>query len=180
MKSRFILMSTAWSLLAFGCQTAIAANTPFHAPATAHAYQVRAVLERAARALQSYIALCKAHDREELMHVVTRDLTIEHLPANGRAQPAEAAARTHPCASARALSVTGQLADLWIFPTDSADTVIAEFKLLPAERRAGLSRDHLLLLVMRGGRIARLRVFVPTFLRATAHKRLMADLSSMH
>lgn len=177
MRSRLILMGAAWLLLVFGCEYTVAANATFHSPATVQAYQDQDVLERAAHALQRYVALCRRHERKDLTHFVTSDLAVEYLTASAGivAPAADLTAFPDPCIGARALAGSGQLSDLWVFPTDAPDAVYVEFGLNRGDRPDATSADHVAMLVMRRGRIARLRIFVPAYDHATRRERLPAE-----
>lgn len=177
-RQRFILMMGAvCTLLAFGGKYAVAATAAFHSPATVQAYQDQDVLDRAAHALETYVALCRLGGREDLTHLVTRDLNVEYLSASaGVIEPvADRATPTDLCIGARALAGSDHLSDLWVFPSDAPDAVYVEFGLNRGDRQHATSADHAAMLVMHGGRIASLRIFVPAYDRAVRRERLPAE-----
>jgi hypothetical protein len=179
MRSQFILTVAAWSLLVFGSEYAVAANATFHSPATAQANQDRDLLERAAYALERYVAVCRLHERRDLTHLVTRHLAVEYLSASaGIVRPAaDLTASPDLCVGARALAGSGQLSDLWVFPTDAPDAVYVQFGLNAGDRPNATSADHVAMLIMHGDRIASLRIFVPAYDHATGRERLVAERS---
>jgi hypothetical protein len=176
MRSRLIVMGAAWSLLAFRLDCAVAATAPVRSPATAQEFQDKDVLERAAQALESYVALCRAHDRKEAMNWVTRRLAVEYLSANaGIVEPtADLIAFPDPCLGARDLAGSGHLSDLWVLPTGARDSVYVEFALNGKGRRIATSADHVAMLIRHGSRIASVRIFLPAYDQARRHDRLRA------
>ena len=161
MKYTFAIATAASMLLALGSPRGFASEVQFKAPATVQAQQSAELLDRAAHALNDYLTACARSDQEGAARAITSDAVIEYpLAGSGMYLTVDATPTGNYHGHAFPLGIAVRhISNLWVFPTDDADTVFVQFSLTSNEAAITESADHLALVQMRRNHIARMRVF---------------------
>jgi ketosteroid isomerase-like protein len=156
MKSPGILVATAATLLALGSTHIFAGEPVYNSPNTAQARDASDLLQRGARAISAYVSACAQHKWQRLDETITPDAVFEYLQADpGTYLTLDAIAVDDYCkALDKGLHVTASRT----FPTNDPNSMFVEYEAKPDESSTKVD-EHLVLLTMRGGKIARIRDF---------------------
>jgi len=164
MKMRSILVAA----LAAGASTFVCADSgraPAHVPHTLAATRSAGVVARADHAFSAYLAASSSQDVRELNNALTDDAKVEYAsqtPGTYRTVDGYSLLAEAEDTAVRA-SAMDRVSNVWIFPTGDANAVFVQYETTSdstvfqgAEKKA-----HLVLLEMRGDRIAWMRSFGP-------------------
>jgi hypothetical protein len=129
--------------------------------ATSHTRQgaKRPNLQRAQHAVNSLYAACRQHDLRGVEAALTTDGVMAYaLEEVGTYLAVDAEALSALCADhAEGLDSNANLTDFWIFPTAEANTVFIQYRASEGAESSNSTRDHLVVVEMRGDRISKLR-----------------------
>jgi cytochrome c len=140
--------------LALGAQAAMCADNKPHVPGTAAAQTAAKLISRAERAINGFVAACEARDAQALNNVTTSQVRVEYaLDEPGTYLSMDASSLLAACAGNGASS---RVSNLWIFPTNDANTVFVQYDAQSTETG---SHGQLALVELKGDRIARMLNF---------------------
>lgn len=130
-----------------------------HTPQTPEGKRAAGLSARAEQAFAAYVAAWSSGEAGALSDVVTEDAVIEYaLPRPGSFLTVDVDTASAVCATETAALEPRQLANLWIFPAPDEKTVFIHYDTAGASTRAASAAEQqLLMLEMRGKRIARIR-----------------------
>lgn len=147
------------ALLASTSAIAVAADVPAHVPQTENARLRAELVARVERAIKGYVSACAGRDADGLAAVTTSDLRMEFpLGEPGTWFGADATALLELCGSAARSGDSPIVENLWVFPTADDETVFVQYDAPVADSGPG-NRRQLVLVTMRGERIARITSF---------------------
>jgi hypothetical protein len=155
--------------LVVAASAAVCADAPSgsaaNVPHTLAATRAADVVARAEHAFTAYVVACSSQDGRDLSVAMTDDATVEYasqtpgayLTVDGSSLFAEAdSAMAHR-------GGTRHISNVWIFPTNEPNTVFVQYEAdrNPASLDGVRRQSQLVMLEMRGDRIARMRSFGP-------------------
>ena len=151
-----ILVATAATLLALGSTHILAGEPVYNSPNTVQARDASELLQRAARAISAYVSACVERNWQRLDETITPDAVFEYpLADTGAYLTLDAIAVDDYCKVLdKRLHVTVSRA----FPTNDPNSMFVEYESKPDESSTTVD-EHLVLLTMRGEKIARIRDF---------------------
>jgi len=147
--------AAALTLLVLSSTRGPAAEVAYHSPGTVAAASANGLLKRGARAIVAYVAGCADRDPKLIDGAMTPDATVEYPTIHAGAYVAvDSSALDQFCQGGTA----GRVNLLWLFPTNESDSLFAEYRVASDEPpRSDGTSQHLVLVTMRGDKIARLR-----------------------
>ena len=123
-------------------------------PSTAAAQTSAKLISRAERAINGFVAACAVRDARGLSDVTTSQVRVEYaLDEPGTYLSMDASSLLAACAANNAGS---RVSNLWIFPTNDANTVFVQYDAQSTETG---SHGQLALVELKGDRIARMLNF---------------------
>ncbi|MFL6603505.1 MAG: hypothetical protein ACJ8R9_19565 [Steroidobacteraceae bacterium] len=172
MKRSIVLMpATLCALFTLSVTTAWTADLPevivkARVPQTAAARASSALIERVEHAFSDYAATCASGGGRASSRKTTDDLRLEY-PLAERGTYVSIDGKDSPANCAAISGVEGHVANLWIFPTNDAESVFVQYDVQTSSGAA--PQRQLALIEMRGERIARFVSFAdqPPALMAT-------------
>jgi len=154
MKRYHLLAPLLGMALTLAADVAMCADEPAQVPSTAAAQTAAKLISRAERAINGFVAACIARDARALSDVTTSQVRVEYaLDEPGTYLSMDASSLLAACAANNAGS---RVSNLWIFPTNDANTVFVQYDAQPAESG---SHGQLALIELKGERIVRMLNF---------------------
>jgi hypothetical protein len=132
-----------------------AAEVTYHSPNTVAAQTATDLLTRGARAISAYVSACADQDTKRIHSAITADAVVEYPSADiGTYFAVDSSDIDQFCAT----DTHGRATGLWLFPTNEANSLFVEYRVTSDKSSpSGKTSEHLVLLTMRGDKIARLR-----------------------
>jgi ketosteroid isomerase-like protein len=133
------------------------ANIPGAGPVASQAQQSAELISRAQTGLEQYLRACSEGDENGVERTLTRDAVVEYaLEEPGIYRTIDATLLIDRCRVNSGNGVEQPVSNLWIYPTPDENTVFVHYDI-----GAGTAyhERHLVLLEMRGDRIAKIRDF---------------------
>ncbi len=154
MKRYYLLAPVLGVALTLAADIAMCADQTAQVPSTAAAQTSAKLISRAERAINGFVAACVARDARALGSVTTSQVRVEYaLDEPGTYLSMDASSLLAACAANNASS---RVSNLWIFPTNDANTVFVQYD---AQSTESGSRGQLALVEMKGDRIAKMLNF---------------------
>ena len=151
MKRYHLLAPVLGMALSLAADVAMCADQTAQVPSTAAAQSAAKLISRAERAINGFVAACVARDARALGSVTTGQVRVEYaLEEPGTYLSMDASSLLAACAANNAGS---RVSNLWIFPTNDANTVFVQYDAQSTE--AG-SHGQLALVELKGDRISRM------------------------
>ena len=140
--------------LTLAADIAMCADNKPNVPSTAAAQTSAKLISRAERAINGFVAACAVRDARGLSNVTTSQVRVEYaLDEPGTYLSMDASSLLAACAANNAGS---RVSNLWIFPTNDANTVFVQYDAQSTETG---SHGQLALVELKGDRIARMLNF---------------------
>jgi cytochrome c len=142
------VLGVAFSLAA---DVAMCADETAQVPSTAAARTSAKLISRAERAINGFVAACVTRDARALSSVTTNQVRVEYaLDEPGTYLSMDESSLLAACAANNSDS---RVSNLWIFPTNDANTVFVQYD---AQSTDSNSRGQLALVELNGDRISRM------------------------
>ncbi len=154
MKPYPLLASFLCVALTLAVEVALSSDQKALVPSTAAAQTSAKLISRAERAINGFVAACVARDARALGSVTTGQVRVEYaLDEPGTYLSMDASSLLAACA---ANNTGSRVSNLWIFPTNDANTVFVQYD---AQSTESGSHGQLALVELKGDRIARMLNF---------------------
>lgn len=154
MKRYHLLAPVLGMALTLAADVAMCVDEPAQVPSTAAAQTAVKLISRAERAINGFVAACVARDARALSSVTTSQVRVEYaLDEPGTYLSMDASSLLAACAANNAGS---RVSNLWIFPTNDANTVFVQYDAQSPETG---SHGQLALVELKGDRITRMLNF---------------------
>jgi cytochrome c len=149
MKRYHLLASIVGMGLTLAADVALSADAQARAPSTPAAQTSAKLISRAERAINGFVAACTARDVRALSGVTTTQVRVEYaLDEPGTYLSMDGNSLLAACA---ANSSDAHVSNLWIFPTNDANTVFVQY-----DSGTTASHGQLALIELSGDRISRM------------------------
>jgi len=165
MHKRTALLATVVAAVSMGIRADAASWPPASVPHTPAATRSAAVIARAESAFAAYLAACSSQSARDLLAALTDDAVVEYASQNpGTYRMVDAFALIGEVTDASTRDAGAQqVSGVWIYPTNDANVVFVQYEAQsgPASLPGTRKQPQLVMLEMRGDRIARMRSFGP-------------------